>query len=63
MFKPVVNKCDLCNDPIDCREDVEIKIDVLNEIDDSFESEYDKNEPRLMICRYCQKEYLIPSFI
>jgi len=62
MFKPVINRCDLCANPIDCHEDVELKINVLNEIDDSFESDYDKKEPRLMICRYCQKEYLIPSF-
>ena len=63
MFKPVINRCDLCANPIDCHEDVELKINVLNEIDDSFESDYDKKEPRLMICIYCQKEYLIPSFI
>lgn len=63
MFKSVINRCDLCDNPIDCHEDVELKINVLNEIDDSFESEYDKKEPTLMICRVCEKEYLIPSYI
>jgi len=62
IFKPVINKCDLCDDPIPSLEDIETKIDVLKEIDDSFESEYDKHEPRLMLCDYCQKEYLIPSY-
>ena len=61
-FKPIVNKCDFYNDPIKSNEDIEILIDKLDEIDDSFESEYDKHEPRLMLCDYCKKEYLIPSF-
>lgn len=62
MFKAVVNKCDLCNNPIPSQEDIEILIDKLDEIDDSFESEADKKEPRLMLCSFCQKEYLIPSY-
>ena len=48
--------------PYPSLEDIETMIDVLKEIDDSFESEYDKHEPRLMLCDYCQKEYLIPSY-
>jgi hypothetical protein len=35
---------------------------MLNEIDVSFESEHDKKEPKLLLCDYCQKEYLIPSY-
>jgi hypothetical protein len=61
-FKPVINRCDLCDDPILCHEDIEIKIDILTEIDDSYESELDKHEPRLMLCDYCQREYLIPVY-
>jgi hypothetical protein len=62
QFKAVVNRCDICNDPIACREDMEIKIGMLKEIDDSYESDYDKGEPKLLLCSYCQKEYLIPTY-
>lgn len=61
-FKAVINRCDLCDDPIPSKEDIEIKIDILKEIDDSYESEYDKHEPRLLLCGYCQREYLIPAY-
>ena len=37
-------------------------INVLDEIDDSLESEYDKHEPRLLLCASCLKEYNIPSY-
>ena len=62
-FNPVVNKCDICNDAIPSLhpEDMEKKIDMLKEIDDSYESEADKPEPRLLLCNYCLKEYLIPG--
>jgi hypothetical protein len=49
-FKVVVNRCDTCNDRIICAEDVESYIDMLQEIDDSYESSYDKLEPRLLLC-------------
>jgi len=34
----------------------------LREIDDSYESEYDKNEPRPLLRDYCTKEYGIPGY-
>jgi hypothetical protein len=37
-------------------------IDMLQELDDSYESEYDKHEPGLLLCDYCQKEYIIPGY-
>lgn len=61
-FKVVVNMCDICNDRIICAEDVESYIDTLQEIDDSYESSYDKLEPRLLLCDYCQNEYCISSW-
>jgi hypothetical protein len=54
-FKPVKNRCDLCDDPIQCHEDIEITKNILTEIDDSFKSEYDKHDPRLLLFDYCQK--------
>ncbi len=62
IFKPVVNRCDICNDAIPCLEDIEVKIDMLKEIDDSMESEYDRQQPKLLLCNWCKKEYLIPSY-
>jgi hypothetical protein len=57
-----VHNCDICDDRLECNDDIESQIDMLNEIDDSFESEYDKQEPKLLLCNYCQKEYLIPGY-
>lgn len=58
-----IHRCDLCDDPIRCgSEDPETKIAMLKEIDDSYESEHDKHEPRLLLCDYCQKEYMIPGY-
>jgi hypothetical protein len=57
------HKCDICKDHIpDASANIESYIDTLNEISDSYESEYDKNEPRLLLCKWCQKSYLIPCF-
>jgi hypothetical protein len=55
--------CDLCNDVLP-KEAVNVQnlINVLDEIDDSFESGYDKHEPRLLLCSFCTKEYNIPSY-
>ena len=60
--KVVINRCDICNDPLNCADVIESQIDMLQEIDDSYESEYDKHEPRLLLCDYCTKEYLIPAY-
>lgn len=61
-MKVVVNRCDICNDRLTCADNIESQIDVLDDIDNSYESEYDKHEPRLMLCDYCQNEYLIPAY-
>ena len=38
--------CDLCNDELPKEADnIQYRINVLDEIDDSYESEYDKHEP------------------
>ena len=56
--------CDLCNDQLPKEADnIQSLINVLDEIDDSFESEYDKHEPRLLLCSFCKMEYNIPSYL
>ena len=55
--------CDLCNEQLPKEADnIQYRINVLDEIDDSYESEYDKHEPRLLLCFFCTKEYNIPSY-
>lgn len=55
--------CDLCHDELPQEADnIQYRINVLDEIDDSYESEYDKHEPRLLLCSFCTKEYNIPSY-
>ena len=56
--------CDLCNDQLPKEADnIQYRINVLDEIDDSYESEYDKHEPRLLLCSFCSNEYNIPSYL
>ena len=63
-FKPVIYRCDICDEHLtEVPDNLEAQIDMLQEIDDSYECEYDKHEPRLLLCNYCQKEYSIPSWI
>jgi hypothetical protein len=62
-FKAVVNRCDLCDDAITCHEDLEAKIATLKEMDDSYESQYDKHEPMLLLCDFCHKKYGIPGYV
>jgi hypothetical protein len=53
----------MCDYPIkEAPDDLEAKIRTLEEINDSYESEYDKDEPRLILCDYCQKEFLITGY-
>ena len=55
-FKAEVLKCDLCEDPITDRVDeLSRRIEILDEIDESYESEYDKHEPRLLLCSFWQQ--------
>jgi hypothetical protein len=59
----LISHCDLCNDELPKEADnIQYLIKVLDEIDDSFESEYDKHEPRLLLCSSCSLEYMIPSY-
>jgi hypothetical protein len=58
----VINRCDICDDRIMCSDDIENQIDKLVEVNNSYESENDKEEPRLLLCDYCQKEYMIPAY-
>ena len=64
-------RCDLCNDQLPQKEDnvsdnLETRMKIIDEIDESFESEHDKSPyeqgPKLLLCDYCQKEYLLPSY-
>jgi hypothetical protein len=58
------HKCDICNEHLpDASVNIESYIDTLKEINDSYESEYDKQEPTLLLCGYCRKHYLIPIHI
>ncbi len=57
-----IYQCDICNDKIEeIPDDIESKIDILKEIDDSFESEYDKSThecgPKLLLCDYCKNTF------
>lgn len=62
--KVVINKCDICDEYlVDAPDNIELNIDVLAEIDDSYESQYDKHEPRLLLCTYCEREYMVPSYL
>ncbi len=56
--------CDLCDDAIEgLPNDFQNRIEVMKEIDDSYESEQDKQEPRLLLCGFCKRQYNIPSWI
>ena len=64
-------KCDLCDEQLSQLEDnvndnLEKRMKIIDEIDESFESDYDKSTyeqgPKLLLCDYCQKEYLLPSY-
>ncbi len=57
------HKCDLCDDRIECNDNIESYIDMMNDVNDSYESEYDKQEPKLLLCLFCQEEFNIPSWV
>jgi hypothetical protein len=54
--------CDLCNEQLPKEADnIQYGINVLDEIDASFESKYDKHESRLLLCSSCSRECMIPT--
>ena len=58
----LVNRCDICNNPLPETtesDNLEYRLDVLAEINDSFESPHDKSEPKLLLCARCSDEYMI----
>ena len=60
----LVSKCDICNNPLPEtpeNDNLEYRIDVLAEINDSFESVHDKSEPKLVLCARCSDEYMIST--
>jgi hypothetical protein len=66
-LKIILNKCDMCNDRIDCMDNIETSvIDRLDELNDSYPDERDRSTyyigPMLLLCSYCIKEYGIPSY-
>jgi hypothetical protein len=65
-FRAMINRCDICNDRIDCHDNIETQIDKLNELDNSYPSEADKTTyydgPKLLLCGYCTREYLVPGY-
>jgi hypothetical protein len=65
----LVSRCDLCNEQLLETPDnlnLQARMNIIDEIDDSFESDYDKSTyecgPKLLLCDYCQKEYLLPAY-
>jgi hypothetical protein len=55
--KILVIRCDICENPIPGLPDnFELRIDALNEMNDM-------DEPRLLLCNNCKKQYDIPSWI
>ena len=64
-------RCDLCNDQLPQTEDnvndnLETRMKIIDEIDDSFESDHDKSTyeqgPKLLLCDYCKKRYFLPAY-
>jgi hypothetical protein len=58
VTKILVSRCDICDEHItEAPSDFEARIQVLDEIDNSFDSELDKSTyeqgPKLILCDYC----------
>ena len=64
--KLLVYRCDLCSDILELSDSFEVNMKIIDEIDASFESEYDKSTyeqiPKLLLCDYCKKEYFLPAY-
>ncbi|MFI5407109.1 MAG: hypothetical protein ACHQ1D_11445 [Nitrososphaerales archaeon] len=60
----LVNRCDICNNQLPQtpeNDNLVYRMDVLAEINDSFESVHDKSEPKLLLCAKCSAEFMISS--
>ena len=60
----LVNRCDICNNKLPQtpeNDNLEYRMDVQAEINNSFESAQDKSEPKLLLCARCSDEYMISS--
>jgi hypothetical protein len=57
--KITVNKCDICGEPSTEGGQLRRSNTHIGENNNSYVSEYYKDEPRLILCDGCQKEYLI----
>jgi hypothetical protein len=67
MFKTAICRCDICYEEItEASDNFESRIQILDDIDNSFESELDgstyEQGPKLILCNYCQREYIAPSW-
>lgn len=62
VLRVVCNKCDICHERLMCSDDIESQIDMLDDVNNSYESEHDKQEHRLLLCDYCKREYLNPGY-
>jgi hypothetical protein len=65
----LVSRCDICSErlrEIPDNHNLQARMSIIDEIDESFESDYDKSTyqcgPKLLLCDCCKKEYLLPSY-
>jgi hypothetical protein len=66
--KLIIYRCDICDGKIpEAPDNFEAHIKILDEIDNSIESELDRSTyeqgPKLILCDSCSKEYLVPIWI
>jgi hypothetical protein len=61
--KIIVNKCDICGERVtEGTGNLDARIHPSGKINNNYVSEYDNDEPRLILCDGCQKEYLITGY-
>ena len=60
----LISHCDICNKELPKEADnIQFHIKIVDEIDDSFESEYDKHEPRLLLCSFAARSIIFPVIV
>ena len=60
----LINRCDICNNKLPEtpeNENLQYRMDVQAEINESYESAHDKGEPKLLLCAKCSDKYMISS--